>query len=72
MSEANRRYQIIKRYELARKAREYQEKKELQSDKYPHCRGTFDDCPSEAEMNEALKQKVVLRKCKICPSYTEK
>jgi len=33
--------------------------------KYPSCRGTFDDCPSEIDPNS------VAHVCKMCPIYIE-
>jgi hypothetical protein len=65
-------YDRMKEFRVRMSAIEHQKFKDQQSDKFPHCRGLFDDCPSEEEFNQALKDKVILRKCKICPNYIDK
>ena len=36
------------------------------SKKYPHCRGTFPDCPEE------IKPDFVADICKVCPIYKQR
>lgn|SRR3989338_6265694 len=71
MSAANRKFQALNRQVIAWNARDHQEDKALRVDKFPHCRGTFDTCPAEEELNSALEKKQAPRVCGKCPVYHE-
>ncbi|OGW71717.1 MAG: hypothetical protein A2047_00920 [Omnitrophica bacterium GWA2_41_15] len=53
------------------KARIAKEKKELETDKFPHCRGMFDTCPTEQELNSLLERNLAPRRCGRCPVFHE-
>ena len=39
--------------------------------KFPGCRGTFDTCPTEEELNSFLEKKLAPRRCGRCPVFHE-
>ena len=71
MSQAFKKYQTLKRKVHGWKAKDAQKDKELQLDKFPHCRGTFDDCPTEEELKAALEKKMAPVVCGKCPIYED-
>jgi len=64
-----RMYAKIREFRVKMAAVEHQRNLETQTDKFPNCRGTFDDCPSAEELGKA---NAIPRVCKICPVYSEK
>ena len=51
------------------RAKRYRDKILEGNDKFPHCRGTFDTCPTEEELKIALDKKMAPERCGRCPVY---
>lgn len=72
MSAANKKFQSLNRQVLGWKAKDHAKFKDLEiSDSFPHCRGTFDTCPSEEEINKLLAEKKAPTICGKCPVFIE-
>lgn len=72
MSAANRKFQQLGRQVHAWKANDAQRTKDKKMNIFPHCRGTFDNCPTEEELNSMVKEKKAPRICGQCPAFQEK
>ncbi len=49
---------------------EHQKTKNIEiKDKFPHCRGTFDTCPTEEDLSSALEKKMAPSVCGSCPVF---
>ncbi len=57
--------------DMYRNLKNIREKQYEFGDKFPHCRGTFDSCPTEEELKIALENKMVLPVCGKCPVFHE-
>ena len=72
-SQANKKYQSLKRQVHAWKAKDHLKDKELEiKDIFPHCRGTFDNCPKEEDITSLLEKKQAPSVCGKCPVFQEK
>jgi len=68
MSQAFKKFQTLKRQVHGWKAKDAHRDKELQIQKYPLCRGTFTDCPTEPDFKAAMEKdpKNPPDRCKDC------
>jgi hypothetical protein len=65
-------YKRFKQFETRIKAKEHAEKIKIKCSMFPHCRGTFDNCPTEDELNSMMKEKKAPRICGQCPAFQER
>ena len=71
MSAANKNFQRLNRQVIAWQAKNHERDKQRETDKFPHCRGTFDTCPTEEELNSLLEKKMAPQRCGRGPIFHE-
>ena len=64
-------YNRISRMKNEINARNVKQNKDIIDSKFPHCRGTFDTCPTEEEINSLLEKKLAPQRCCRCPIFHE-
>lgn len=62
-------YRRIERMKVEIAAKHNKLGKELEINKFPHCRGTFDTCPTEEQLNSLLEKKLAPQRCGRCPVF---
>ena len=69
MSAANKKYRQLDRKVNALKAKYSVGDRKRAMSKFPSCRGTFDDCPTEEQIKIAIQNKKAPKTCGKCPNF---
>ena len=70
MTAANKKFQQLKRKVQAIDAwKTSRDKKTAISDKFPSCRGSFHNCPTEEDLKAAMDKNFAPERCGRCPVF---